>query len=150
VASGSERCIRLHYHLPAYLDSAASTSDLQSLILSSCSYTTDTFYDSYLSSWQSTFGPLAPSSALSGKQSFWDKPGIMAAHAQVESDISDSHQMARFLAAGAPDSGNWLLAFPISSCGLRLSDEAVHVAVRTSPRMLCLYCSQLLQMWVPS
>ena len=124
--------------LPAYLASAASTSDLQSLILSSCSCTTDTFYDSYLSLWQSTFGPLAPSSALSGKQSFWDKPGIMAAHAQVESSISDSHQMARFLAAGAPHSGDWLLAFPISSCGLRLSDEAVRVAVAL--RLGCSVC----------
>jgi len=83
----------------------------------------------YLSLWQSTFGPLAPSSGLSGKLWFWDKPGIMAAQAQVESSISDSHQMARFLAARAPHSGDWLLAFPISSYGLRLSDEAVRVAV---------------------
>jgi len=37
--------------------------------------------------------------------------------------------MARFLAACAPHSGDWLLAFPISSCGLRLSDNAVRVAV---------------------
>jgi len=28
-----------------------------------------------------------------------------------------------------PHSGDWLLAFPIANCGLRLDDEAVHVAV---------------------
>jgi len=124
--------------LPAYLASAASTSDLQTSILSACSCTSDSFHDSYLSLWQSTFGPLAPSPGLSGKQSFWDKPGIMAAQAQVESSISDSHQMARFLAARAPHSGDWLLAFPISSCGLRLSDEAVRVAVAL--RLGCSVC----------
>jgi len=62
----------------------------------------------------------------------------MAAHAQVESSISDSHQMARFLAARAPHSGDWLFAFPISPCGLRLSDEAVRVAVAL--RLGCSVC----------
>jgi len=53
----------------------------------------------------------------------------MAAEAEVESSITGTDQMARFLAACAPHSGDWLLAFPISSCGLRLSDDAVRVTV---------------------
>jgi hypothetical protein len=36
---------------------------------------------------------------------------------------------ARILATRAPHSGDWLYALPISSCGLRLDDEAVRVAV---------------------
>jgi len=37
--------------------------------------------------------------------------------------------MANFLAAVEPHSRNWFLTLPISSCGLRLADEAVRVAV---------------------
>jgi len=38
-------------------------------------------------------------------------------------------QMARYLASVAPHSADWLLALRIASCGLRLEDEAVRVAV---------------------
>ena len=38
-------------------------------------------------------------------------------------------QRARFLAAQAPHSGDWLLALPTANCGLCLDDEAVRVAV---------------------
>ena len=54
----------------------------------------------------------------------------------MESAISDSCQKARFLAAAASHSGDWLLALPVTSCGLRLTIEAVRVAVA-----LCLGCS---------
>ena len=37
--------------------------------------------------------------------------------------------MASFLAATARHSGDWLFALPIASCGLKLDDEAVRVAV---------------------
>jgi len=56
----------------------------------------------------------------------------------VESAISDSCQKARFLAAAAPHSGDWLLALPVTSCGLRLTDEAVRVAVAL--RLGCSVC----------
>ena len=49
--------------------------------------------------------------------------------AQVEASVADATQKARYLASMAPHSGDWLLALPITSCGLRLDDEAVHVAV---------------------
>ena len=41
----------------------------------------------------------------------------------------DSYTRARLLATSAPHSGDWLLAVPISSCGLRLDDEAIRIAV---------------------
>jgi len=43
--------------------------------------------------------------------------------------VADATQKARYLASMAPHSGDWLLALPITSCGLRLDDEAVRVAV---------------------
>jgi len=38
-------------------------------------------------------------------------------------------QQASFLAASSSHSGDWHFALPIASCGLRLDDEAVRVAV---------------------
>jgi len=37
--------------------------------------------------------------------------------------------MATFLAASAPHSGDWLLTLPVLSCGMKLNDDAVPVAV---------------------
>jgi len=41
----------------------------------------------------------------------------------------EPYNRARLLAAVAAHSGDWLFALPITSCGLRLSDDAVRVAV---------------------
>ena len=81
--------------LPAFLASAASTSDLQSRILSASTCTTDTYFDSYLLAWQTAHGPLSPADSLPAKQSFWDKPGTFS-RAAVESAISEPCQKARF------------------------------------------------------
>jgi len=50
----------------------------------------------------------------------------------------DPQQRAKFLAAASPHSGDWLLALHITACGLRLSDEAVRVAVAL--RLGCSVC----------
>ena len=47
----------------------------------------------------------------------------------VKSSLSSPSQSASFLAASSLHSGDWLFALPIASCGLRLDDEAVRVAV---------------------
>jgi len=49
--------------------------------------------------------------------------------AQVKSSLSTPSQLASFLAASFPHGEDWLYAIPISSCGLRLDDEAVRVEV---------------------
>ena len=46
--------------------------------------------------------------------------------------------MAAFLAASAPHSGDWLLALSVSSCEMKLNDDAVRVAV--SLRLSCSIC----------
>jgi len=48
---------------------------------------------------------------------------------ELQAVLTDPRQKATFLAATAPHSGDWLNALPIASCGLRLDDEAVRVAV---------------------
>ena len=47
----------------------------------------------------------------------------------VQSSPSSTSQRASFLAAEAPYSGDWLFTLPIASCGHKLEDEAVRVAV---------------------
>ena len=114
--------------LPAFLASAASTLPLQDAILSTTHCPPDSFVVSFRTAWSSSFG-LQPVGGQSCKQSVWDRPGIMADKAVVETACANSHQKASFLAAQSPHSGDWLAALPISSCGLRLGDEAVRVAV---------------------
>ena len=47
----------------------------------------------------------------------------------VESSLSSLFQRASFLAASSQHSGDWLYALPVASCGMRLDDEAVRVAI---------------------
>jgi len=75
----------------------------------------------------SAFGTLPDD--LPPKQPFWDRPGILADVAQVKSSLRTPAQLASFLAASSPHSGDWLQAMPVSSCGLRLDDEAVRIGV---------------------
>ena len=74
-------------------------------------------------------GALPPVGLSSTKQSEWDKPCIADDVARLYASLPDIHDQARLLAVSAPHSGDWLHALPISSCGLRLDDEAVRVAV---------------------
>jgi len=66
---------------------------------------------------------------MPGKQSFWDTPSLLADHARIESSLIEQSQRARFLASQAPHSSAWLLAFPVTNCGMHLDNEAVRVAV---------------------
>jgi len=72
-----------------------------------------------------------PPDPLPLKQSSWDRPGIEKDRASIESGLSTPLQRAAFNAARSRHSGDWLLALPITSCGLKLDDEAVRVAVGT-------------------
>ena len=113
--------------LPAFLASAASTRILQDQILVHCPTSNDGFFELYLSKWSSSFG--TPADPLPVKQSYWDRPGLQADSLLIESSLVEHSQKAQYMASVAPHSGDWLLALPISNCGLRLDDEAVRVAV---------------------
>ena len=113
--------------IPAFLASAASTLSLQADILSGSVCSDNDYLQSYLTAWSTAFGPVPET--LPSKQPFWDRPGVLADRAVVQATLSSSFQQASFLAASSPHSGDWLLAMPITSCGLRLDDEAVRVGV---------------------
>ena len=79
------------------------------------------------STWSTAYGAVPDT--LPPKQPFWDRPGVLADRVIVESALTAPLHRASFLAASSPHSGDWLFAMPITSCGLRLDDEAVRVGV---------------------
>ena len=113
--------------LPAFLASAASTLSLQEDILSGCACSDHATLQTYLSEWSTRYGDLPD--ILPSKQPFWDRPGVLTDKAVVESSLTSPSQSASFMAASSPHSGDWLFALPIASCGLRLDDEAIRIAV---------------------
>jgi len=91
-----------------------------------------------LLSWSAQFCDILE--ILLPKQPFWDRPGVLADKAVVESSLNSPHSRASFLAACTQGSSDWLFALPITSCGLQqlLDDEAVRVAVGLRLRLdLC-------------
>jgi len=115
------------FALPAFLAFAASTLSLQVAILSGSTCSDNKYFQSYLTTWSSSYG--IPPETLPTKQPFWDRPALVADRAVVEARLNSPLQRASYLSASSPQSGDWLFAMPITSCGLRLDDEAVRVAV---------------------
>jgi len=73
---------------------------------------------------------------LPTKQPFWDRPGVLVDKSLVEAMLNSSHSRASFL---CQHSGDWLFALPIASCGMKMDDEALRVAVGLSLRLdLCI------------
>jgi len=117
--------------LSAFLASAAGTLELQSLILLQFYHidVVDRSFEAACSAWKSLNSIPAPSGATAYIQRAWDAPSIAKDKALVMSSASSSLDKARLLAISADHSSDWLYALPISSCGLRLDDEAIRVAV---------------------
>jgi hypothetical protein len=116
----------------AFLASAAGTRDLQVKILPRLQASSDSAVNQVLALWSVRFNPASvtcPVGATAGIQREWDKPCVAADICTLLSSLPDRRDQARLLAVSAPHSGDWLHALPISTCGLRLDDEAVRVAV---------------------
>jgi hypothetical protein len=113
----------------AFLASAAGTRDLQALILSKCQCPIDSHITNVMSVWTSRLGPASSVVHDSGKQHSWDQPCVDADITALKLALTDTRDKARFLAANAPHSGDWLNALPITTCGLRLDNESIRIAV---------------------
>ena len=73
--------------------------------------------------------PEMPAPTTSGRQKVWDRPRIDALFDTILTLCNDDESRARLLAAGSAESGAWLNAPPVSSLGVRMSDEAIRIAV---------------------
>ena len=113
----------------AYLASAAGTSELQASILSDVVPGIDPHVTSAQALWSSLSKLHIPSGLVARIQKCWDDRITESVHCSLLESTSNGQDKARLLAVSAPHSGDWLKALPLSSCGLRLDDEAIRVAV---------------------
>jgi len=110
----------------AYLASSASTLLLQQSILP------DSIWMQGDQSVASTETPVQLTKILSANTTHlkaWDRPVAIYQKNLILSRAPSDVDKARLLAAASPHSGDWLHAPPITAVGLRLSDEAIRVAV---------------------
>ena len=84
--------------------------------------------DFALIAWNQDLPPQTPVPASPSSQKAWEKPRVLALLDSLLS-ASDQESRARLLAASSSESGAWLHAPPISSLGLRMSNDTVRVAV---------------------
>src|SRR5260221_212886 len=113
----------------AFLASAASTRVLQDLLLPSHGVFHDQEWVNTLSFWSDKFQTTPPSDAAQFRQKAWDSAAVASITSSLVAENTDPYHKARLLALQASHSGDWLQAWPITACGLRLDDEAVRVAV---------------------
>ena len=79
--------------------------------------------------WTGLANSPKPSQQTQHIQKAWDGPLAANQKNLILSRAPSDVDKARLLAAASPHSGNWLHAPPITAVGLRLSDEAIRVAV---------------------
>jgi len=117
------------------LASAASTFQLQKSILpDSISALEDQSVESAETLWAIDTSPLQKSSTFRRLgEACCDQPP----KAYLVQSLHDVDK-ARLFAASSPHSGDWLHAPPITAVGLRLSDEAIRIAV--AHRLGCKAC----------
>ena len=113
----------------AFLASAAATLSIQSAALPASFTAIDRHVDMVSAVWSNRYSTQTPEAIACTKQKSWDEASVRHGLEIIESHCADDVGQACFLAARAPHSGDWIHAMPISSCGLRLDDEAIRVAI---------------------
>ena len=114
--------------LLAYLVSAISTASLQDLITIRSVAAADKYYTLYRSNWSSAYNQSFPLDATTCKQRAWDEP-IVKDDVNHLFATSSQRDKSRLLAVTSSHSGDWLHALHIASCGFRLENEDIRVAV---------------------
>ena len=130
--------------------SAAATLSLQQAILPKPLRHTDYLAVSYaLSVWKTQTPNAEPSDVTRHVQIGWDNTVVITIFTDLLSACTIPVKKARLKAVTAPHAGDWLNAPPITAVGLRLSDEAVRVAVglrlgsTICQRHTCICCTQI-------
>ena len=86
---------------------------------------------SALSVWHSCLPEdiLPPTGISQKKQKSWDKPRVDQVFQSLLLNCCDERSKARLLAACSSQSGAWLNAPPVSSLGLRMSNDTVCISI---------------------
>ena len=113
----------------AYLASASGSTSLVSSILPlRLQGVPDPWIDQAMAAWMALGGSTPPSGASIGSQRVWDQEIVRKTFIQLIALAPDDYTRARLLAVSSPHAGDWLNAPPITSVGLRMSNEAIRVA----------------------
>ena len=113
----------------AFLASAAATLELQDRLLSGAVRFPDLAKAKVLEVWLTRHDCPAPDIDHDKRQANWDKASVKHGQSLLTDSLTNDHHRARLLAAMDEHSGDWLHAWPITSCGLRLDNESIRVAV---------------------
>jgi len=113
----------------AFLASAVSTRDLQNEILHDNTQIPDGNLDANLQIWLDKNRKPIPDATSAHKQKSWDKPVVEREFSELLQRQTENRDRARLLASASKHSADWLHAIPITSCGLRLDDESIRIAV---------------------
>ena len=114
----------------AFLASAAGTTELQARILPpSISIIPDKSVELALVAWSALSQSSTPVGTNAFCQRNWDTHCIQHIKNKLLEQTTDQRDRARLLASQSPHSADRLFALPLSSIGLRLSNEAVRVSV---------------------
>jgi len=114
----------------AFLASVAGVMDtVASILPRHQTLPVDKAIDAALGRWKTLGGVTPPSGVDARSQKCWDQPVIKAAADTLIQTACDDYTKARLLASQAPHAGDWLNAPPITAVGLRLSNDALRVAV---------------------
>ena len=91
-----------------------------------------------LASWTSLTHQDEPIDGIRHNQRACDTPVARSAYEDLQTSCDTPAEKARLKAAEATHAGDWLNALPLTAIGLRLSDEAIRVAVEF--RLGCITC----------
>ena len=117
------------FHLaPTALLASADGAHLLMLDLLPAHLSTSQYEDrgSALRVWNKDLPPEMPVPTLTSSQKAWDRTRIEILFDTIITSCSDVESRARLLDVGSVESRAWLNAPPVSSLGLRMSDEAIH------------------------
>ena len=109
--------------LPAFLVSAAATSDLQRSIISRCQLSVDE--EVITARILSLIDIPEPMEHLKSSQRAWDGEGLSLGGGSNIIIVGQSQTACSTAAHGS----EWIFALPITAYGLRLSNEAIRVAI---------------------
>ena len=115
--------------IPAFIASAAFTSEIQSNILGALIIQPDPHYSNLSEHWQALTELSLADHFPTNSQAKLDAPLLQKEHSILLQSSTEPSELARLKAVSFQHAGDWLNCLPITSCGLRLSDEAIRVAV---------------------
>ena len=114
----------------AFLASADGASDLMQQLLPIHLQSTPYLDRDYaLVRWRSALPEDTPLPNATSQQKSWDRPSVQHLFDTLLSHCADDISRSRLLGAASPESGAWLNALPVSSLGLRMSNDTVRIAI---------------------